>query len=208
MARHDVTLSANLRASAAIVAGVGTVEPVWFEGISDKLTVLLSTVVERGQKTPDGQIVRAVTVPWLAIYQELERDPDRIFEFVNQPRKFEEFIATSYDMAGYDKVELTPASGDGGRDVIASKTGLITVRVLDQAKAYAPSRKVTANDVRAMHGVLAKDSNASKAVVTTTADFAPGVSKEFESFMPNRIELRNGSGVLEWLRQIADEQKA
>jgi restriction system protein len=56
--------------------------------------------------------------------------------------------------AGFDEVTLTPRSGDLGRDVIAVKRGLGTVRVIDQVKAYGPSHLVTADDVRALLGVL------------------------------------------------------
>ena len=54
-------------------------------------------------------------------------------------------------------MNLTPRSGDYGRDVIAtSKTKLVgVVRIIDQVKRYTPPNEVTANDVRAMLGVLA-----------------------------------------------------
>jgi restriction system protein len=63
-------------------------------------------------------------------------------------------------------------TSDHGRDVIAVKRGLGFVRVIDQVKAYKPTHLVTADDVRALIGVLHGD-GASKGFLTTTSDFAP-----------------------------------
>ena len=52
---------------------------------------------------------------------------------------------------------LTPRSGDHGRDVIAIKKGLGSIRVIDQVKAYKPGHRVTAKDVQALIGVLQGD---------------------------------------------------
>jgi len=56
--------------------------------------------------------------------------------------------------SGFDEVTLTPRSGDYGRDVIAIKKGIGTIRVIDQVKAYKPGHLVGANDVRALLGAL------------------------------------------------------
>jgi hypothetical protein len=53
---------------------------------------------------------------------------------------------------------------------------------------------------------LAVDRNASKAVVTTTSDFAPGVAEEFRAFMPYRIELVNGVELRSRLSQLAKKK--
>ena len=112
--------------------------PVWFEGIDDKPTpvlVLQTALVDLGPKTSEGHIIKAVTVPWLELTKALEHDPELLFDFVKHPRKFEEFIAGAYEQAGFTKVELTPYSGDGGRDVIATMSDVVTVRILDQVKS-------------------------------------------------------------------------
>ncbi len=187
----------------------GSGGPVWFEGIGDKPapTILLQTaLLDLGPKTAESQIIQAVTVPWLRIVQEIERNPDFLFEFPQDPRKFEELIAGAYVQDGWE-VELTPRSGDRGRDVIATKHGHMALRVLDQCKAFSPGRVVDANDVRAMAGVVLMDHNASKGVVTTTSTFAPGVHEEFKDHVPNRIQLRDGTALREWLREMTGETK-
>jgi restriction system protein len=80
----------------------------------------------------------------------------------------------------------------------------MTIRILDQAKAYKPGHLVTHDDVRAMLGTLATDSNASKGVITTTSDFQPGIlsGDEFERFLPYRLELKNGQQLTQWLSSI------
>jgi restriction system protein len=54
-----------------------------------------------------------------------------------------------------------------------------------------------------MLGALSSDRNVSKGIVTTTAEFAPGIEKEpgLVAFIPYRLELRSGNALLEWLRQ-------
>jgi restriction system protein len=152
--------------------------------------------------------VAAAAVPWFEILRQLVSDPDFLFEFAGSPRKFEEFIAGAYRQAGFDEVTLTPASGDKGRDVFAIKKGICSVRVLDQTKAYSPNHLVTHNDVRAMLGVLSVDENTSKGIITTTSDFEPCIraGREFEKFIPYRLELKSGQELLTWLQQIRPEE--
>ena len=92
-------------------------------------------------------------------------------------RRWEEIIAGAYKQQGFD-VELTSRSNDKGRDVIATSRGLGSVRFVDQVKAYRPGHVVTAEEVRAMVGVLALQPNVSKGLVTTTSSFAPGIMKD------------------------------
>jgi hypothetical protein len=47
------------------------------------------------------------------------------------------------------------------------------------------------------------DPKASKAVITTTSRFAPGVYEEFASVMPTRLDLRDGVQIREWLTNLA-----
>jgi hypothetical protein len=53
--------------------------------------------------------------------------------------------------------------------------------------------------------VLDRDRRASKAAITTSSGFAPGVLKEFEDSMPTRLDLRDGAKVREWLARLEDE---
>ena len=123
------------------------------------------------------------------------------------PRKWEEMLAAWYSVAGFDEITLTPRSGDLGRDLIAVKRDIVTVRVIDQVKAYRPGHLVTANDVRALLGILQADHGATKGYVTTTSDFAPKIKKDkiIAPFVPFRLELINKDALLARLKQVADK---
>jgi restriction system protein len=116
--------------------------------------------------------------------------------------------AGAYWKAGFDEVTLTPPSGDHGRDVIAVKRGLGTIRIIDQVKAYKPGHLVNADDVRALMGVLQGD-GASKGFLTTTSDFAPRLREDplIIPFMPSRLELINGRMLLERLKELAGTEE-
>ena len=157
-------------------------------------------VVVLGDRTNEGQLIKAVTIAWEEIIKEIARDR----EFLNRIpwRKLEELIAGAYEREGWPEVILTPRSGDKGRDIIATKPGFGSIRIFDQVKAYAPGHKVTAEEIRALLGVLQIQGNVSKGIVTTTSDFAPGIFEEVRQFMPHRLELKNGNQLYEWLLQL------
>jgi restriction system protein len=163
--------------------------------------VLPCAVVALSGSVPEGDLIKAVAVPWVAICRGVAHDPNFLYQFAHSPRKFEEFIAACYDRAGFDEVVLTPRSGDLGRDVIALKRGHLSVRFLDQCKAYSANHVVPANDVRAMLGVITGDRNTSKGFMTTTATFASGIDTDpiISPYVPHRLELRDGRRLREWL---------
>jgi restriction system protein len=133
--------------------------------------------------------------------QILERNPEEMYAI--PPHTWEEIIAAAYERAGFDRVTLTPRSGDFGRDVIAEKSGWGAVRFIDQVKAYKPGHLVTAEEVRALGFVLNSDQGANKGVVTTTSSFAPRIreDKYIQPYLPTRLELIDGS---ELLQRLAD----
>jgi restriction system protein len=165
------------------------------------INLLLQTVIVPGAKTDEGQLIEAVALPWFEIVELLIRNPSLAYQI--KGRQWEEIIAGAYERAGFDEVTLTPRSGDLGRDVIAVKRGLGTVRIIDQVKAYSPNHLVTADDVRALLGVLHGD-KASKGFLTTTSDFAPKLRDDIllKPFMPAQIELINGKMLLARLEEL------
>lgn len=170
------------------------------EGLSDFGVTISAEILG-----PDQNACLLLRTPWERIFQEIQDDPSSIYRFSTDPRAFEEFIADTYRLDDFD-VELTPRSNDGGVDVIASKDGFGAIKILDQAKAFSEHRVVTANDVRAALGVLNMRLNASKMVITTTSEFAPGVYREFSDYTPSRLELRPGQKLIEWLKQVSERE--
>lgn len=165
-------------------------------------SLLTQTVIVPGEETVEGRLIEAVALPWFDIIAVLTQDPSMAFEI--PARKWEEIIAAAYKKAGFDEVTLTPRSGDFGRDVIAIKRGLGVVRVVDQVKAYKPGHLVTADDVRALMGILQGDGT-SKGFLTTTSDFAPRLQDDplIVPFIPSRLELINGTALLKRLEELA-----
>ena len=160
--------------------------------------LLQATILTLGDKSKEGQLVEAVAIPWFEIILQLERDP--AFMFTVPWRKLEEIIAGAFNRDGYPDVVLTPPSGDGGRDIIATRPGVGSVRIFGQVKAYARGHLVTADETRSMLGVLDGE-NVSKGLITTTSDFAPRMREDahLQKFMPYRLELMNGSRLRDWL---------
>lgn len=177
---------------------------VSYQRLRNTANLLLKGVLVPDASTDAGMLVEVVAPAWFQILRLLQDDPDAAFRI--PPRAWEEIVAGAYVEAGFDEVTLTPASGDLGRDVIAVKRGIGKVRVIDQVKAYRPDHLVTANDVRALMGVLQGD-GASKGFVTTTSDFAPKIADDplIVPFVPSRLELVNGEQLLSRLKELASE---
>jgi restriction system protein len=188
----------SITASGALFSITGSAELRLIKGID----ILLQAVVVLGNKTEEGSIIGAVTPAWQEIVRMLSSDPNIAFKI--DPRKWEEIIAVSYEKAGFDEVILTPRSGDFGRDVIAVKKGRYSVRFIDQVKAYKPGNMVTANDIRAMIGVLLTDTHATKGVVTTTSSFATKVRDDpsIKPYLPYRLELIDGKELVTKLSSL------
>jgi restriction system protein len=168
--------------------------------------LLLQAVIVVGDKRTEGRLIEAVAIPWFNIIDLLKKDPSVAFQI--PAYKWEEIIAGSYRKAGFDEVILTPRSGDAGRDVIATMHAIGSIRVIDQVKAYKPGHLVTANDARALFGVLMLD-GAAKGFLTTTSDFAPLLTSDplLGPVIPSRIQLINGKTLLMRLEELARSPK-
>jgi restriction system protein len=96
-----------------------------------------------------------------------------------------------------------------GRDVIAVRKGVGSVRILGSVKAYAPGNLITKEQVHALMGVVGLDPNASKGIITTTSDFAPRLLEDpnLAAAVPHRIELVNGAGLQSWLKGIVERDQ-
>ena len=158
-----------------------------------------STIVKVEKEVPDGQIITLVDPFYSELINAISINPELIYQI--EPRKWEEIIAAAYDKAGFDKVILTPRSADYGRDVIAIKKGLGSVKFIDQVKAYNAGHIVTADEVRSLLGVLQADQSASKGIFTTTSTFAPKIKQDklIRPFIPYRLELVDKNKLLKRL---------
>jgi restriction system protein len=200
---HD-SLSVNVSESVSLEVPTGTLAlDSQAPAVTQYPDVLVqATVVMFGDRRTEGQVIAGLAVPWFEIIAQLARDPEWLFRI--PWRQLEEIIAGAYHRAGWPDVVLTPRSGDRGRDVIATRLGVASIRIIDQIKAYKPGHVVTADEVRSMLGVLAAEPNVSKGLITTTSRFAPGIENNsaLTAFMPHRLELKNGDQLRQWLLEL------
>jgi len=162
-------------------------------------SLTISSVIIPDRKTYEGTLVRSTAALWTEIIELLQNDWSLAFKI--PPERWEEIVAGAYQRSGFDEVTLTPRSGDLGRDVIAIKHGVGTVRILGSVKAYKPDHLVTRAHVHEMMGVVGADPRASKGIISTTSDFAPRLFDDdnLERIVPYRIELMNGPALQKWL---------
>lgn len=179
-------------------AGISTVTGV--EEVVSPVLVVTSLIIP-DQKTSDGILIKSTSLIWAEIAKEFAKDFSRAMQLT--PAQWEEMIAGAYAKEGYSVI-LTPRSGDFGRDVIATRSGVGSVKILGSVKAYKPDHLVDAEAVRSLIGVVSADRQASKGIITTTSDFAPKITEDpsIAPFIPTRIELMNGKAIQSWLADL------
>jgi restriction system protein len=107
--------------------------------------LLIHAIITPYAANSEGKLVRALAVPWQMIVSHLKRDWSLAYQMPYE--KWEEMVAAAFDRAGYDEVILMPWSWDHGRDVIAIKKGIGSVRIIDSVKAHKPGHLVKHDDV-------------------------------------------------------------
>jgi restriction system protein len=131
-----------------------------------------------------------------AMVQALKRQPEDIFKL--SPRKYEELVTELLHDMGYE-VELTPATRDGGKDILAYfKTECGTFLCLVEAKRYRADRKIGVELVRTLYGILC-DYQANSAMMVTTSSFSRD-ARMFGSKHQYQLALRDYADLTSWLR--------
>lgn len=164
--------------------------------------VLTGLILSEPGRVADGLLIRSTSAVWMELARVVGSDWTRIYEIPAD--KMEEIVAGGLKQWGYDEVILTPRSGDHGRDVIATKRGFGSVKILGSVKAYKPGHLVDYDDMRALLGVVSLDPAASKGLIATTSDFPPRLANDPLSMaIPTRLELMNGEALRNWLVELA-----
>jgi len=126
-----------------------------------------------------------------------KKHPEKLYEI--SPRKFEEIIASIMSDLGYE-VELTKATRDGGRDIIASIQDALTKYITYvECKRYSQENKVGVGIIREVTGVhhIRKPT---KSLIVTTSFFTKDAVKEAKEF-ENSIGLKDYNNIKEWLER-------
>ena len=130
-----------------------------------------------------------------AVKKYFKKYPEKLYEI--NPRKFEELIASIFKDFGFD-VELTKATRDGGRDIIANiKNSVYSMLAYIKCKRYAADNKVDVGIIRNVAGVhyLRKPS---KSIIVTTSFFTKDAQEEAK-LIENQLDLKDYNDIKIWL---------
>jgi len=131
-----------------------------------------------------------------ALIEAIRSEPRSIFGISS--RAFEELMAEIFKGQGF-QTELTKATRDGGRDIIAIHEILgIRSKYIVECKRYAEHRKVSLQLVQRLYGVKMAE-NANKAILATTSSFTRD-AREFASHHLWDLELKAFDDIIQWIR--------
>jgi restriction system protein len=169
---------------------------------SNVATLIVSGLIIPEKQDAEGILVKSYGALWLEIARQLGTDWSKALQL--SFRQWEEMLAGAFAKEGY-QVTLTPSSGDRGRDVIAVRNGVGSMRILGSMKRYAPDNLVTRAHVHEMFGVVSSDLGATKGIIATTSDFAPQLLTDpgLAKAIPYRLQLMNGVQLQDWLRGLS-----
>jgi hypothetical protein len=129
------------------------------------------------------------------LIQRLKKAPDDVFKISS--RQFEEVIADLLTGMGMD-VELTPATRDGGKDILAYlNTEIGKFLTLVEAKQHSKSRPVGVGLVRTLLGTL-YDHEATTGMLVTTSRFAKP-AQQLQERHKYELSLKDYSDVVSWI---------
>ncbi|MDB5050958.1 MAG: restriction endonuclease [Fibrobacteres bacterium] len=162
--------------------------------------ILLGNLYDLSEKASQDQIVSVVKPTIVmaneALLHQLKKQPNAIFDL--SPRKFEEVLAEILTDMGWE-VELTKATRDGGKDILAyQKTELGRLLCLVEAKRYREDRKVGVDLVRSLYGTLC-DYQASSAMMVTTSSFSAD-AQAFQQKHQYQLALRDYFDLARWIQ--------
>lgn len=141
-------------------------------------------------------IAPKIEVASATLAERLKKTPEEMHRLA--PREFEYLVAELLSDLGY-RVEVTPATRDGGKDLLAYlDTALGTLLCLVEVKKYRRDRKIGIDLVRSLYGTLC-DAQANSAILVTTSSFSKD-AREFQRKHEYQLSLRDYDDVVGWLR--------
>lgn len=160
-----------------------------FEKIYDKSQAFL-----RPEETTQIAIVSREA--WTKLIGKLSRSPELLHSL--EPRKFEELIAELLEREGLN-VHLTPATRDGGRDILAfHQTPVGKHLYLVECKRHQPENPVGIAVVQRLYGVVAQERATSGLIVTTSLFSKDALA--FADTVKYQIGLKDYEAIKRWLR--------
>ena len=131
-----------------------------------------------------------------AMIKALQKQPGDVFKLT--PREYEELVAELLNDMGYD-VTLTPATRDGGKDILASfRTDCGEFLCLVEAKRYRQDRKIGVSLVRELYGTLC-DYQANSGMLVTTSSYSKD-ARALQKKHKYQLSLRDYTDVAGWIQ--------
>lgn len=204
----------------ALIDQYGTDRELFANSIASQISALKTNSIFK-LEYPDSSDIDSIQPDNLAIDDEeksalitVDRLPLRVLSRILKnpaevrnisPRQFEEFIADILSDLGFNNVILTPRSGDGGKDVIASHSVQgIPLTFYFECKKYADGNKIQLDTMRSLLGTVAHDSRkVNKGILVTTSTFTRGC-KEF-ILAESRVDGKDYDGILGWIDELKKE---
>lgn len=123
--------------------------------------------------------------------------PHKLYDI--HPRKFEELVASILEDLGFE-VELTKATRDGGRDIIASiKNAVTNFLSYIECKRYSSDNKIDVGIIRQVQGVHYTLKPA-KSIIVTTSFFTKDAQEEAKR-IENQLDLKDFNDIKQWLER-------
>lgn len=162
----------------------------------DVLGVSEGTVIYAPDRVPLHSVPDVIVAVNDELLQLIARKPDLLFRI--SPRRFEEVIAEVFFRNGYE-VQLTKATRDGGRDIVAIQKQMgIASKYLIECKRYSSARRVSIAVVQRLLGVKIAE-RANKAILATTSTFTRD-ARRFASTHLWDLDLKDYNDILAWVR--------
>ncbi len=129
---------------------------------------------------------------------------DRLLDILKalEPSSFEKLCQRVLRESGFQNVEVTGRSGDGGIDGkgVIKISGLLSFTVFFQCKRYKRS-SVSAKDVRDFRGAMS--GRADKGLIITTSTFTRDAKKEAKRDGAELVDLIDGEELVEKLKELS-----
>ncbi len=147
-----------------------------------------------------SSLVTTLSPAWDKLCEYLATHPDELHRL--NPRDFEYLAGEFFRSYGW-VIDFTARTRDGGYDIIATRSSKPTdLRILVQAKRYAPDRPVGVDIVRSLYGLRMLHS-ASQAVLVTSSYLTKDAKKEFQRVIPWELDFIERDRILEWCRNYS-----
>jgi restriction system protein len=139
--------------------------------------------------------IEILQLPWDDIRNHLARHPEHLHTM--NPRVFEGLVGEFMRSYGWD-VEYTAQTRDGGYDIIAIRHhSPSSLRVLVEAKRFAPDCPVGVGIVRSVYGVRALR-HASQVIIATSSYVSEDAKREFIHVVPWELDFVEREQILSW----------